>query len=130
MRDIYNYPRRLERAKERVAEFRNSGLALSFLDHLEALGLSVGRVAKYANHLCTLLKVIDFDPTSASKKDVDRVVAWINSQQYKVSTKRDLKFILRKLIQYAKLGSCDRKTLLPPEVCLDKPNPEGEGFEG
>jgi integrase len=116
MRDLYNYPRRLERAKQRVSELRNSDLALSFLDHLEALGLSVGRVAKYANHLCTLLKVIDFDPTSASKKDVERVVAWINSQQYKASTKRDLKLIIRKLIQYAKLGSCDKKTPLPPEV--------------
>jgi hypothetical protein len=61
MRDLYNYPRRLERVKQRVAMLRNSGLALSFLDHLEALGLSVGRVAKYANHLCTLLKVIDYE---------------------------------------------------------------------
>jgi len=113
MRDIYNYSRRLERAKQRVAELRNSGLSLRFLDHLEALGLSVSRVAKYVSHLCTLLKAIDFDPTSASKKDVEKVVAWINSQQYKASTKRDLKLILRKLIQYAKLGSCDRRTSLP-----------------
>jgi len=116
MRDLYNYPRRLERARQRVAELRNGSLALRFLDHLEALGLSVGRVAKYANHLCTLLKVIEFDPPSASKKDVEKVVAWINSQQYKASTKRDLKLTVRKPVQYAKLGSCDRKTSLPPEV--------------
>ncbi|MEM4521043.1 MAG: tyrosine-type recombinase/integrase, partial [Candidatus Bathyarchaeia archaeon] len=44
------------------------------------------------------------------------VIAWINSQPYKSSTKEDLKILVRKLVQYAKCGSCGRNTPVPPEV--------------
>ncbi|MEM3719541.1 MAG: tyrosine-type recombinase/integrase [Candidatus Bathyarchaeia archaeon] len=59
---------------------------------------------------------MDFDPAVATRKDVERVVAWINSQPYKEWTKRDKRVVLKKLVQYAKYGSCDRDTPYPPEV--------------
>jgi len=95
---------------------KSSNLLLGFLDHLLALGLSEGRVAKVANHLCTIFRNCPFDPSSASVRDVEGVVGWINSQAYKTSTKDDLRLVVRKLVQYAKFGSCARKTPIPPEV--------------
>jgi len=113
---IYYFDERLERYKRIIKGLRNGGLALKFLDHLSALGLSAARVSKYAGHLPALLRVIDFDLTKATRGDVERVVAWINSQPYREWTKHDKKLLLRKLIQYAKYGSCDRNTPLPKEV--------------
>ncbi|MBC7121282.1 MAG: hypothetical protein H5T33_06915 [Candidatus Methanosuratus sp.] len=51
MSDICGYSERLESAKRRLSKYGNRELLLGFLDHLGALGLSVGRVAKYANHV-------------------------------------------------------------------------------
>ncbi|MCW4008938.1 MAG: site-specific integrase, partial [Candidatus Bathyarchaeota archaeon] len=49
------------------------------------------------------------------------VVAAINANpQLREWTKRDRKFFLRKLIQYAKHGSCTRDTPVPPEVAWIK----------
>jgi len=70
MRDIYEYSKRLMRHRRRIANRRNGDLALMFLSHLEALGLSAGRVSKYASSLSTLLKVVDFEPASASRTDL------------------------------------------------------------
>ena len=116
MLSIYDYERTNQRFRRTIKDLRNGELALRFPDHLESIVLSSATVSKYAEHLPVLLRAVDFDLQDATRRDVERVVAWINSQQYKASTKRDLKLILRKLIQYAKLGSCDRKTLLPSEV--------------
>jgi integrase/ribosomal protein L40E len=89
---------------------------LRFLDHLQALGLSPSRVLKYATQLCTLFKNVPFDPVGASRANVERVVAWINSQSYKSWTKHGLKLTVKKLLQYAKCGSCHRKAPVPPEA--------------
>jgi len=116
MVDIHNSLKRFEAARRRVASLDNAELLLAFLDHLEALGLSKLRVAKYASALCTILRNVEFDPAAATKSDVERVVAWINRQPFKEWTKHDLKLALRKLIQFAKNGSCDRKTPIPDEA--------------
>ena len=114
--DIHDYVGRLRRARERLSRLENSSILLSFIDHLSALELSAGRVAKYANLLCMLMKNCSFDPAKADRRIVERVIAWINSQPYKSSTKEDLKLVVRKLIQYAKYGSCGRGAPVPPEV--------------
>lgn len=109
--EIYDYKESLERYKRIIRGLRNGELALRFLDHLGALGLSIARVSKYAGHLPALLRVIDFDPSRATKEDIERVVAWINSQPYREWTKHDKKLTLRKLIQYAKYGLAATKTV-------------------
>jgi len=64
-----------------------------------------------------LLRIIgNTDLKELIKADVERVVANINSNQNKASTKHDKKLTLRKLVQYAKTGSCAKGTPLPPEV--------------
>ncbi|RLG94795.1 hypothetical protein DRO37_04480 [Candidatus Bathyarchaeota archaeon] len=76
--EIYDYDERLERYRRIIKGLRNGGLALKFLDHLAALGLSVARASKYASHLPALLRVIDFDLADATREDVERVVAWVS----------------------------------------------------
>jgi len=116
MIDIHDYSDRLERFKSNISKLRYGRLALKFLDHLGALGLSQGRIVKYAEHLPPLLRIMDFNPKEATRGDIERVVAWINSQPYKEWTKHDYKLVLRKFIQYAKVGDCSRTASMPEEV--------------
>jgi len=113
---IYDYDLRLKRYMRIIEKLRNGDLALRFLNHLGALGLSTARVSKYASHLPALLRAVDFDLAKATRGDAEKVVSWINSQPYREWTKHDKKLTLRKLIQYAKYGGCDKNTSLPPEV--------------
>ncbi len=116
MRDIHDYAKRLENAKRRLAKLENAELLLNFVAHLEALGLSTGRVAKYANHVCALTKRCPHNPKTATRADIEKIVAWINTQPYKTNTKNDLRLVLKKLVQYAKVGSCDKNAPTPPET--------------
>jgi hypothetical protein len=116
MKDIHDYAKRLASAKRRIAQLENAELLLNFVAHLEALGLSTGRVAKYANHACALTKRCPLNATSATRADIEKVVAWINTQPYKTNTKNDLRLVLKKLVQYAKVGSCDKNAPTPPET--------------
>jgi len=121
--EIYDYDERLERYRRIIAGFgRNGEVALRFLDHLASLGLSTARLSKVASHIPALLRAIDFNLEDATRRDVERVVAWINRQPYREWTKRDKKLVLRKLIQYAKVGRCDRDAPMPPEVSWIKLN--------
>jgi len=124
--EIYEFETAIKRYRRIIAGLRNGEKALSFLDHMASLGLSKASLAKYAGHLITLLRVIDFDLEKATRKDVERVVAWINSQRFKEWTKRDKKLILKRLIQYAKLGRCDRDATYPPEVSWIKRREHGK----
>ena len=113
---IHDYDKRLARYKRNIKQLRNGEITLRFLDHLSALDLSVARVAKYASHLPALLRMITVDLKDITKSDIETIVANINNSNYKEWTKHDKKLTLRKLVQYAKNGSCTRETPLPSEV--------------
>jgi len=116
MKDIHDCAKRLEAARRRLSRLRHGELLLAFLDHLETLGLSQSRVLKYANSLCTVFRYVPFNPAEVTRRDVEKVIAWINRQPYRDWTKHDLKMAVRKVVQYAKCGSCDRMTCMPAEV--------------
>jgi len=64
-----------------------------------------------------LLRIIDgADIKAMTKTDIEHIVAQINSRPNKESAKADNKLLLRKLVQYAKQGSCAKTTPIPPEV--------------
>jgi len=115
---VHNYAQRLERSRHNIALLPNGATSLQFFDHLSALGLSVGRVSKYAAHLSTILRMIGngVELRDLTKTDAERIVAAINAKPNKASTKSDNKLLLRKLVQYAKKGSCAKGTPLPREV--------------
>ena len=96
MRDIHDYAKRLASAKRRIAQLENAELLLNFVAHLDALGLSTGRVAKYANHVCALTKRGPHNPKTATRSDIEKVVAWINTKPCKTNTKSDLCLVLLK----------------------------------
>jgi integrase/recombinase XerD len=116
MKDIHDYGKRLESAKRRLAQLENAEFHLSFIAHLEAIGQSTGRVAKYANHVCALTKRCPLKAASATSADVEKVIAWINTQPSKSSTKADLRRVVKKIVQYAKVGRCDKNAPIPPEA--------------
>jgi len=113
---IHDYDQRLIRARRSLKLLPNGEVAIRFLDHLSALGLSLARVTKYAAHMPVLLRAINTDLKTMTKQDVEAIVADINCSKQKAWTKRDKKLVLRKLIQYAKTNSCAKGTPLPPEV--------------
>ncbi|MEM3356449.1 MAG: tyrosine-type recombinase/integrase [Candidatus Bathyarchaeia archaeon] len=122
MSDIYDYPQRIQRYKRSIATFGENGqLALRFLDHITSQGLSQARISKTASHIPALLRLINFRLADATRADIERTVAAIHAnQRWREWTKHDKKLILRKLVQYAKLGSCTRETPMPPEVAWIK----------
>ncbi|MEM3466253.1 MAG: hypothetical protein QW566_07265, partial [Candidatus Jordarchaeales archaeon] len=71
--DIHDVVKRLEAARSRLSQLPYNEILLSFLDHLESLGLSRARVLKYATSLCTIYRHVPFDPANASKRDIERI---------------------------------------------------------
>ncbi|MEM3000555.1 MAG: hypothetical protein QXX34_08560, partial [Candidatus Bathyarchaeia archaeon] len=122
MNEIYDYPQRIMRYRRAIAKFGANGeTALRFLDHITSQGLSQARISKIAGHLPALLRLIAFRLADATRADVERVVAAIHAnQRWREWTKHDKKLILRKLVQYAKYGSCTRDTPVPPEAAWIK----------
>ncbi|MDR1993660.1 MAG: site-specific integrase [Nitrososphaerota archaeon] len=113
---IHDYDQRLVRHRRNIKPMRNGEIALRFIDHLSAIGLSIARVTKYSAHMPVLLRMINVDLKTMTKQDVETAIAAINTNKQKAWTKRDKKLVLRKLIQYAKTGSCAKGTPLPPEI--------------
>ncbi|MCL2477447.1 hypothetical protein [Candidatus Bathycorpusculum sp.] len=114
---IHDYAQRIKRNRHNIQQLPNGTIGLQFLDHLNALGLSLGRVSKCAAHLPVLLRIINgTDIKTMTKTDIEHIVAQINSRPNKESTKADNKLLLRKVVQYAKQGSCAKNTPTPPEV--------------
>ncbi|MDR2700069.1 MAG: hypothetical protein LBC12_04580 [Nitrososphaerota archaeon] len=107
---IHNYQQSLNRTQRTLKTMQNGKLALQFLDHLGALGLSLARVTKYVTHLPPLLRMINTDLKTMTKTDVEAIVAAINGCDQKEWIKHDKKLALRKLLQYAKAGSCAKGT--------------------
>jgi integrase/recombinase XerD len=89
----------------------------SYLDHLKAQGLSTGRLYKIAWTLIDIRKKLSSRTfKSATRKEIERLVAEINSSEYTANTKSDHKKILKKFYKFVRYGNGDRKTQYPPEV--------------
>lgn len=107
--DVYDFAKRLSRYRRIIAKLRNGEVALRLLDHLTSLGLSEAAICGQASYIIVVLRLIDFDLASATRSDVERVVAKINgNNRWREKTKYHKKFALRRLVQYAKYGSCER----------------------
>jgi integrase len=125
---LYKYGTRLKRYRYNIGLLTNGKIALHFLDHLGALGLSVARISKYGSHLSPLLRMLPCNLKEITKTDVEGLVSAINCGNFTEWTKHDKKLTLRKLVQYAKLGSCARDTLWPPEVSWIRLNVKEKNF--
>ncbi|MDR2203003.1 MAG: hypothetical protein LBE76_01600 [Nitrososphaerota archaeon] len=83
-RPVHDYQQRLNRSRYNTKQLPNGEKSLQFLDHLNALGLTVGRVSKYVAHLPTLLCIMGkVDLNALTKTDVEHVIALINNRPNK-----------------------------------------------
>ena len=75
----------IQMAKAALAKHRDGKLACAFLDHLQATGLSQGRVATYGNRLRVVLRYIDkadVHPKTVGRTEAERLMAIINGGRY------------------------------------------------
>jgi site-specific recombinase XerD/ribosomal protein L40E len=119
-RDIYGTDKILEWHRARLQQFQNGDLALRFLEHLQAKGLSNLGVIKYANCLPRILNSLDI--SKAEKNDVVSFIASINASNLREPTKAAYRLVTRKLFQFLKYGNTSRDTPFPPEVSWIKIN--------
>jgi len=108
--DIHDYARRVERAKVRLADFKDAEIALTFLNHLKVRGLTDARVWFYASRIKAVLQWFqahDISLKDATKKDVEAFLSEILTRSYKAWTKHAYYLLVKKFISYAKTGQID-----------------------
>lgn len=99
MGDKYNNKKRLQNAIKNYTrknqEDENKKLLTDFIRHQAAKDISISRQLKYFYNLKTLLKNFSKPLKTATKKDVEKTVIWINNTYENFWTKRDFKIILK-----------------------------------
>jgi len=103
--DIYRCEKRYENAKRNLEASTAIDLAdktaiLGFVRQLQLNGLDKARATKYLIHLTVLArnKPIRFD--QCTRKEIEELVDWINTQPYTNHTKHDYLVILKKFFQW------------------------------
>jgi len=117
---IYHFNRIFERAMKRLEsslDVREEDKVniWRFVDHLLAKGVSKARAAKYIYHLVVLARATDKPFESLGRRDVERLVSWINASDYSENTKRDYKIVLKKFYQWLR-GCNEEEHEYPEEV--------------
>jgi integrase/recombinase XerD len=112
--DIHYTKKKLETALKRIGNLRNGPIAIEFLRHMKAKGLSDARVLKYANCLPRILENIDI--LNTEKQAIEQFILEINNSTYKAWTKHGYKIAIKKIIQFVKCGNVDKETPYPEAV--------------
>jgi integrase len=73
------------------------------------------RAVKYINHIIVLARMGDKPITQLSKAEVERLISQINTSNYKETTKRDYKIIMKRYFQWSR-GLDEDEQLYPDEV--------------
>ena len=118
---IYNYAYRLSNAlslvdRSEVIGPHDKELIKGFIRHLEAKRVSTGRLAKYAYTLKVLTEHLGTEVNAASRKDIERLSIWIQSQGYEPHTVSDYVFAWKYFFKFAHYGNTDKETPFPEEV--------------
>ena len=105
--DIYNYPRRLQLAVQKLRENplispTNRQVILRFHQKSVADGLSAPRLVRYIHILSKLAEKLQKPFTRARQEDIIRLVAQIESQPLADWTKQSYKVVLRKFYKWLK----------------------------
>jgi integrase len=133
MTDIHQYSKRLEQALKRIRESskiaeQDKKLIERFSMVLRTQRLSLGRVAKYVNHLKIVSEMLpnlthsDRGLNLATKEDIEQLSIHINElDSYRPHTKSDYTTVLKRFYQWLKAPPEEynhwrRKHRYPPEV--------------
>lgn len=103
-RDIHKYHRRVDSALKRIKESnmreKNKKDILEFYEFLIAEGMSIGRIAKYLNHLYKMDGWLDLVFRKTKKKDIIRLVRILEKQDYTPHTKHDYKVVFKRFFKW------------------------------
>jgi integrase/recombinase XerD len=118
--DIYQHERRFEKAKRNLEAAQdipsaNKKLILRFAEQLLLNGISKARATKYVLHLTMLARNSRILFEEFTRRDVERLVEWINAQEYAGHTIHDYKVIIKKFFQWLR-GSNVEEHEYPEEV--------------
>jgi len=107
--DIYGHDKKLDTYMRRIADSEeitdaNKTLLVSFRKYLVMQGLSVARVLKYMEVLCTTSRMIKKDFAKLTKQDVEEFVSEIIQRDYSPWTKQVYKLMLRRLLTWMNKG--------------------------
>lgn len=100
--DMYHSRRMLTGylGKLKAGNTEDTRLMLEFADLLMAQRLSSNRVKKYLLHLYVMRRYLENGFSHASTRDISRLVAWINSEDYTPNTKKDMLIVLKRFYQW------------------------------
>jgi len=116
--DIHNYPRRVSSVLDKIRKDEqisdsNKLLILKYHQHLEACGISAGRVMKYLYHLRSINNMMKMDFEKATRDDMEKLMQYLEKSNYKDNTKKDFKVVVKRFWQWMK-DFPDKR--YPPEV--------------
>jgi len=122
--DIYNTERTLQLLLNSLAKLEkkeDAELIRAFVKVLEAQGLSKRRVLKYVSHLKLVSKHLKVPFAKATRKDIEELMAWVNSQNYSPQTVQGIIVVLRRFYQWLRAKPEEyeewrREHTYPPEV--------------
>jgi integrase len=127
--DIHDYATRVRLAIENIMRSEMSEQdkqsVIRFGDILKSQGISLGRVAKYLNHLkvlsCRLVELRGKGLLEANYNDVQGLASCLNASSYTPHTKRDFIITMKRFYQWARAPEVEypkwrRRHTYPPEV--------------
>ncbi len=83
---------------------KNKELFERFRRYLIAQGHSDAHIDKILSHLKVILENIDYDLETASKEQIEELVAWINQRDISEETKKQYKIVLKSLFKWLNNG--------------------------
>jgi len=133
---IHDYGYQLRSAVRRLEENetirpQDRRLISSFLKHLKAKEISLGRQAKYVNHLRTIAHNMSVPFRSARRRNIEDLVTRLAdheigvakkdgtteaARRYSPETMADYKMIVKIFMKFVRYGDTDRDTPYPDEV--------------
>lgn len=119
--NVYDYAYALSNALSLIDRLEkiildDKNLIKDFLHHLEAKRVSTGRLAKYANHLRKLVENLGVPVESASRREMESLSIWIQSQGCAPHTVNDYIFALKYFYKFVRYENTDRETPFPDDV--------------
>ena len=110
--DIYRSARRYDNAKRNLEasttiDSADKTAILGFVRQLQLNGVGIARATKYLVHLTVLARNKRTPFQQSTKKDVEDLVDWLNTQPYTNHTRHDYLVILKKFFQWLKGSSVD-----------------------
>ena len=133
---LYDYEfalRNTEKLLNRDPKIREADRKLiqAFMRHIKAQGVSIGRLAKYLNHLRRCAQLIPVPFSRAKRQDIEELITkltdfeWFVKRKdgtiarrtrYSAETMADFRMVIKRFMKFVRYGDTDKETPFPDEV--------------